>query len=267
MRTIIGKKQAADNATFVQAWQHIEELVSRDEAASLVERTIADIREKTAGKRVGYAWSGGKDSLALQYVCEQAGVHQCVLGVAADLEYPAFLSWVEQNRPANLRIWNNENLTMQWVAEHPDMLFPQSSQQAARWFSLIQHRAQARFFKERNLDIIALGRRVQDGNYTGGGLYTDAKGITRYSPIKDWKHEEILAVIHYFMGDNLPPIYQWENGWVVGTGVFAARQYCKSVQDGWAQVYRIDPSLVIRAAHDIPSAYQFLKNENQQQHG
>ena len=30
--------------------------------------------------------------------------------------------------------------------------------------------------------------------------YTDKKGVTRLSPIADWKHEEVLAVIHYFMG-------------------------------------------------------------------
>lgn len=263
MRTVIGKKQTSDNDSFVRAWQAIEELVSADEAAALVERTVARIRRETAGKRVGYAWSGGKDSIALQYVCEQAGIKDCVLGIARELEYPAFLAWVMGHGPAGLRIWDNASLTMEWLARHPDMLFPQKSTQAARWFSLIQHRAQAWFFRELGLDMILLGRRTQDGNHTGpGGVYTDGKGVTRFSPIMDWKHEEVLAVIHYFMGGELPPIYDWENGFVVGTGVFAARQYCKSVRDGWEQVYRIDPSVVERAAEHIVSAREFLNGIN-----
>lgn len=259
MKTIIGRKQSSDNATFVRAWQHIEELVSRDEAAALVDRTVAKIRQETAGKRVGYAWSGGKDSLALQYVCQLAGIDLCVLGIARELEYPAFLKWVEEHKPKGLKVWSNDNLTMGWLNNHPEMLFPQQSSKAARWFSLIQHRAQAWFFKEYDLDMIILGRRTQDGNHIGeGGIYTDGKGVTRYSPIADWKHEEVLSVIHYFMNNELPPIYGWKNGFVVGTGCFAARQYCMGIQEGWQEVYNIDPSVVERAAQKINSAYQFL---------
>lgn len=262
MKTIIGKKQTSDNATFLRAWQHIEDLVSYDEAAALVAKTVRRIREQTAGKKVGYAWSGGKDSLALQYVCELAGVTDCVLGIARDLEYPAFLEWVEENKPKGLRIWSNDTLTMKWLSEHPDMLFPAKSSRAARWFSLIQHKAQAWFFKTMDLDMIILGRRKQDGNYIGkDGVYTDGKGVTRFSPIADWKHEEILAVIHYFMADNIPPIYGWKNGFTVGTGCFAARQYCKSVKQGWQEVYEIDPTVVERAAQHIESAREFIYNK------
>ena len=259
MKTIIGRKQSSDNETFVRAWQHIEELVSKDEAAALVSKTVEHIKAVTAGKNVGYAWSGGKDSLALQYVCKLAGIKRCVLGIARHLEYSAFLEWVEKNKPDGLRIWSNDNLTLEWLNNHPDMLFPRESSKAARWFSLIQHRAQAWFFKEYDLDMIILGRRLQDGNHCGEGFcYTDDKGVTRYSPIADWKHEEVMAVIHYFMNDNMPPIYDWKNGFKVGTGCFAARQYCGSVQQGWAEVWDIDPELVKKAAEKIDSANEFL---------
>ena len=68
MKQIIGKKQTSSNADFVKAWNEIESLVSREEAQAIVDKAVADIRRQTAGKRAGYAWSGGKDSLALQYV-------------------------------------------------------------------------------------------------------------------------------------------------------------------------------------------------------
>ncbi len=141
MKQIIGKKQTSSNADFVKAWNEIECLVSREEAQAIVNKAVADIRQKTAGKRVGYAWSGGKDSLALQYVCEQAGITNCVLGVASKLEYPQFMDWIKANSPKGLRIWDNTKLDLQWLAKHPDMLFPTDSTKAAQWFHIIQHRA------------------------------------------------------------------------------------------------------------------------------
>lgn len=268
MKQLIGKKQCARNEDFVNAWENIGQLVSREEAEALVASAVADIQEKTKGKRAGYAWSGGKDSLALQYVCERAGIKSCVIGLATDLEYASFLNWVERHAPVGLVRWNNEKLTLGWLAKHPDMLFPSRSADAARWFSLIQHRAQAWFFKERNLDVICLGRRLQDGNYTGGAgqnIYTDRKGVTRFSPIAHWKHEQVLAVIHYFMNRNIPPIYANPDGWIVGTGVWAARpahQYIDSQRQNkaaeWEQLYNIAPNIVREAAAHIGSAQEFI---------
>ena len=208
MKQIIGKKQTSSNDDFVKAWNEIESLVSREEAQALVDHAVADIRKQTAGKRAGYAWSGGKDSLALQYVCEKAGITDCVIGIASKLEYPQFLAWIKENSPKGLAVWDNAKLDLQWLSKHQDMLFPTDSRKAAQWFHIIQHRAQAWFFKEKHLEVICLGRRTQDGNYTGGkgqNCYTDRNGVTRLSPIADWKHEEVLAVIHYFMGRNMPP--------------------------------------------------------------
>lgn len=235
--------------------------MSREEAQALVDHAVADIRKQTAGKRAGYAWSGGKDSLALQYVCEKAGITDCVIGIASKLEYPQFLAWIKENSPKGLAVWDNAKLDLQWLAKHQDMLFPTDSKKAAQWFHIIQHRAQAWFFKEKHLEVICLGRRTQDGNYTGGkgqNCYTDRNGVTRLSPIANWKHEEVLAVIHYFMGRNMPPIYDWKNGFTVGTGVWAARQWCGSVQNGWQEVYGIAPQIVEEAAQYIESAKQFL---------
>lgn len=268
MTQVIGKKQCARNEDFVNAWENIEQLVSREEAEALVASAVSDILEKTKGKRAGYAWSGGKDSLALQYVCEKAGIKRCVIGLATDLEYVSFLNWIERHAPSGLVRWNNEKLTLGWLAKHPEMLFPSRSAESAKWFSLIQHRAQAWFFKKYNLDIICLGRRLQDGNYTGGAgqnIYTDRKGVTRFSPIAHWKHEQVLAVVHYFMNRNIPPIYDMPNGWIVGTGVWPARpahQFLEDLkQDRWAEweeMYTIAPQVVHGAALYFKSAKEYL---------
>lgn len=110
---------------------------------------------------------------------EQAGVHDCLLG-RCNLEYPAFMQWIDKHRPVGLEIINTGQ-DLRWLASHPEMLFPNDSSLAAKWFSIIQHRTQDAYVKNHKTDILCLGRRIQDGNYVGpGGMYTNTKGITRF---------------------------------------------------------------------------------------
>ena len=100
----------------------------------------------------------------------------------------------------------NTGQDMEWLKKHPDMLFPDKSNKAAQWFHIVQHRGQARYYKEHQLEILLLGRRKADGNYVGkDNIYTNSAGITRYSPLAEWRHEDILAYIHYY-DVKLPPI-------------------------------------------------------------
>ena len=160
--------------------------------------TVEEIKERTAGKRAAYAWSAGKDSLVLGEICEKSEINDCMMAVC-DLEYPAFRRWVDRHKPKGLEIINTGQ-DLEWLSKHPNMLFPQDSATAAKWFSIVQHRAQEKYYKEHQLDVILLGRRRADGNYCGKGsnIYTNGKGITRYSPLAAWSHEEILAYIHYY---------------------------------------------------------------------
>ena len=58
----------------------------------------------------------------LEKICEKAGIDQSVL-VRCNLEYPAFIAWIEQNKPSGLEIINTGQ-DMEWLKKHPDMLFP-----------------------------------------------------------------------------------------------------------------------------------------------
>ena len=149
---------------------------------------------------------------------------------------------------------------MDWLLKHQNMLFPQKSNVAAQWFHMVQHRGQARYYKAHDLDMLLLGRRRADGNYVGKGsnIYTDGKGVTRYSPLSDWSHEAILAFIHYHKVP-VPPIYEWKNGYSCGTHPWPARQWTGSVENGWKEVFEIDRRIVIDAAKTIPSAREFLE--------
>lgn len=257
MSNVLGRKQRIKASDWLAAIQNIENTVSKDKLDALIKKTVEEIRKKTEGKKSAFAWSGGKDSLVLERLCYMTDINACVL-VICNLEYKAFLQWAEEHKPSELEIINTGQ-DMKWLAAHPGMLFPQDSKTAARWFHIVQHRGQAKYYKERNLDIILLGRRRADGNYVGKGdnIYTNAQGITRYSPLSDWSHEEILAFIHYY-NVPLPPFYEWENGYCCGTHPWPARQW--TGENGWREVYEIDSSIVIEAAKYISGAKEFLKN-------
>ena len=253
----LGRKQSIKNDDWLEATKHIEETVSKSEIDELAVETISQITNFVKDKNAAYAWSGGKDSIVLGKLCELAGIHKSMIGVC-DLEYPAFMTWIELNKPKECEIVRIE-LGLDWLSCHLDMLFPQDSVKAARWFSIVQHTAQRIYYKKQNLDVLILGRRHADGNYTGkGNEYTDGKGVLRYSPLADWKHEHILAYIHY---NNIPvpPIYDWKNGYLCGTHPWPARQWCGSIENGWSEVYNIDPSIVENAAIKIESARHFLE--------
>lgn len=258
MERVLGKKQSIQNEDWLKAGKRIEELVSREELDERVRLTVEDIRKMTDGKKAAYAWSAGKDSIVLGEICRKSGVTDCMMAIC-NLEYPDFLKWVDQYKPKELEIINTGQ-DLEWLSKHLNMLFPQDSATAAKWFSIVQHRAQERYYKIHELDLIILGRRRADGNYCGKGsnIYTNGKGVTRYSPLSSWSHEEVLAYIHYNKL-SLPPIYKWNNGYLCGTHPWPARQWTGSVENGWREVYEIDEIIVRDAAKVIGSAADFLK--------
>lgn len=257
MKKVLGKKQSIRNEEWINALERIEELISRDELDKRVSLTVSELKEMTDGKKAAYAWSAGKDSIVLGDICRQSGVEDCMIAVC-NLEYPDFLDWVDKNKPEGLKIINTGQ-DLEWLSNHLNMLFPQDSATAAKWFSIVQHRAQAKYYKENDLDMIILGRRRADGNYCGKGsnIYTNGTGVTRYSPLSAWSHEEILAYIHYHKL-SLPPIYGWENGYLCGTHPWPARQWTGSIENGWMEVFKIDKNIVQEAAKLISSAADFL---------
>lgn len=260
MGDVLGKKQRIQNSDWIDTFGKIEQLVTKKELDQLIEKTVKEIKKKTKGKKTAYAWSGGKDSLVLGEICQRAGITPCVI-VICNLEYQAFIKWVEAHKPPELSIINTGQ-DMKWLVAHPQMLFPQDSKFAERWFQIVQHRGQAKYYKEHELDLILLGRRRIDGNYVGKGdnIYTNGQGVTRYSPMSDWTHEQVLAYIHYYNLE-MPPIYDWKNGYLCGTHPWPARQCTGSLENTWSEIHEIDPSIVEGAAEYFQSAKDFLERQ------
>lgn len=261
MKAILGRKQSIKNEDWIKALENIEEFVSREELEELTDITVKEIIDMTKGKKSAYGWSAGKDSIALRHICERAGIKDCFIGIS-NLEYPAFLNWIMENKSEECKIINTGQ-DIDWLSNHLEMLFPKDSKISSRWFSIVQHKAQRIYYKENELDILILGRRKADGNYVGRGsnIYTDRNNVTRFSPLSEWKHEHILAYIHYNRL-TLPPIYDWHNGYKCGTHPWPARPYTPDITGGWKEIYDIDPSIVENAAEKIESAKEFMEGLN-----
>ena len=60
-----------------------------------------------------------------------------------------------------------------------------------------------------------------------------------------WRHE--------------PCIYGWKDGFIQGTHAWPERDFCDTLEQGYREVYEIDPSSVIKAAKKLPSAAAFLR--------
>lgn len=265
----LGRKQAISSEAFQRTFDELESILSRPTYDRHFAEAVARVRSlsKQYG-RIAFAWSGGKDSLALELVCRAAGVTDCVYGMTSGLEYPAFLQWVTNHMPPELEVIAN-GWDMNWLVDHQSMMFPQSSDVAVRWFSSIQHAAQEKYFRARGIRCLILGRRWADGNYTGRGkgqwVY-EAQGVIRASPIANWSHELVLGAIRYGFGwgmAELPPFYRWPRGWRCGTHAWPARQWCESTEHAWSEIWQIDAGIVRdAAAAGIHSAAEFAARQS-----
>jgi 3'-phosphoadenosine 5'-phosphosulfate sulfotransferase (PAPS reductase)/FAD synthetase len=191
------RKQSLSHEDFLELKTYAQSL-SYASIKKKVDVAKKRISKFCSGNKSAYAWSGGKDSLGLQICCEEAGVSDCVMAIT-DVEYPEFLQWVTVNMPDGLTVMNS-GVNIEYLLKHPEMLFPQNATNAAKWFKAVQHKVQNKYFKEKKLDYIILGRRLEDGNYIGkdGRYWYTSKDVTRLSPIYDWTHIDIFTAIYHY---------------------------------------------------------------------
>lgn len=222
------------------------------------DKAIEDIRRTTRGKDVAFAWSGGKDSIALADVCKKAGVDRA-MWAHTELEYPAFFDWCQKHKPENCEIINT-GYDLDWIIAHPNMLFPNDADHQ-KWMAIYQRKSFSKCFFDDKLDMLMVGHRKADGNIVGeGNIITKNSGEVRYSPLADWSHEMLLGYIYYFNLE-MPMIYWWRDGFRKGTHPWAGRTGTKSLDQGYEEVWEIDPQIVVEAAHKLDSAKYFLERK------
>jgi 3'-phosphoadenosine 5'-phosphosulfate sulfotransferase (PAPS reductase)/FAD synthetase len=253
-----------DEELFAHVFNNIEQYVSRSHINDLIDKTCSEIVKITEGKKCAIAWSGGKDSVALQLVAKEIGIHQAVIGLT-DLEYKQYLTWLDSYAPKDLtRI--NTGQDLDWLSKNEHYLFPANNKISSQWYKFVQQKAQGIYFKENNLDILLLGRRKADSNYVGKNgenIYSNRDGITLYSPLADWSHEEVIASIRYF---NLPisPFYDMPRAFYLGTHPWAFRdrhpidKENNSTLVTWKEILQIEKETVVEASNYFDTAKRIL---------
>lgn len=217
-------------------------------------------------KRIGFAWSGGKDSLVFYDVLLRSGV-EIYGGVFVEYynEYPAFMKWVSKNKPYGLQVVGPVGYSLDFLQIHGRFLFPEfTDTEAITSVYKFRWKEQAEFCFKHTIDLMVTGRRIDDGNNCGSkaSMYvtSNLKTADKLNLIADWSWEETLAYLQY-NNIELPPTYFYDRGFQLGTHQWPERGRLGPFPfvENWKALWDIDPAIVRLASTRLPCAALFMR--------
>ncbi len=260
-------KSTTPNKDYLTFWQNVPKYVTREEVDAIFESTFTEMSEVLQpykNRPVSYAWSGSKESLVLAHLIDmfdipaRDGIHSSV----PLLEFPAFLRWVDEVRPLDVRTYRNHKLNMKWLQMYNMYLFPANANYRDFWAKNITTKNIENYIFDHRTHILIFGKTHADRNYIEKDVVSRGyHGCVYYNPLRDWSLKHILGYLHYHCIE-LPPHYLNPNGWKMGTIPWPARAGCKDHAEGWAITYEIDSSVVVEASYFFDSAKKFLDSKN-----
>ena len=248
-RYVLGPKIKTSFDDFYNVWKHIEDYVSYDEIAAKVDEAVAYCK-RFSNLRCGYGWSAGKDSIALQVIMEKAGVYRSVMCTCPE-ESPIFMQWVLENKPTECFIHSDKTITKEFLLKHQDRFWQQSN--ASWWYKFVPWNGLRELQRRYDLDVLFLGRRTNDNNYSKKAFRSKLVDCMQVSPMIDWRHEDVLACVHYFKNDNLPPLYS-----IPCIGMPEPIFWFER-KGRWPEVAKLHPELIPGLAKYFPEARKYLK--------
>lgn len=255
---ILKSKYHNTQEDWLNVYNNISSYISKEEIETKISEAMENIKKIIKGKKVAYAWSGGKDSLALQVIMEKIGINKGIAAISENLEYPSFLKFFNEYLPKGIEV-KKISIDMNYLKEHPELIFPVGSINSDKWDKMIHLKAQNNYVKENNIDILIMGRRKQDGNFVGkNNIYSRKDGVTIYSPLADWKHEDILAILYYY-GLKLPDIYFMKNGFNLGTHNVFSRMGDK--KECLEEIYKHDKTILEKLSLHFDFLKEFLNEK------
>lgn len=261
-------KTHARSEEWAYAFEHIEEFISMQEVVDRYSKTLDFVRRTIRGKKCGFGWSGGKESIVLADIMKQVGVTTCCFGFNSCFSYRSFIEWTKRNMPKGCEVYDHsDRVNFEVMLEKGMEAFSDDLRQYSRWINMTDRTVYPRFCEKHDLDIFIVGRRKTDNNICGKApdyliSAKDRKWVS-FSPMAEWSTEETLGYIRYFKGgyEALPPQYQYINGWHNGSDApIYLHLEGRTRQQMWDIVYRNDPEFVHRCAKWLPSAQAYLIN-------
>ena len=254
---MLGKKHITKHEDWLRAWDSCTDIYSKDYIDSLTEKTIQRLYN-TIDKfdidtsRMGYGWSGGKDSVVLGDILSKTKYNKDLRGYCSiyPLYYDAFLKYIEKNKPSNVETFLNDRIDEKFINENPKYLFNSDESMYLREWSTLSRYVENKFYKNNDLSMNIVGRRTLDGNCIRKTdnlpiQFTKDKNI--YAMIYDWKHEELFAYIKY---NNLKlcDMYFYKDGFRYGTRLWVERDPLGSLKENLDEIWNLDKNTIINSA-------------------
>lgn len=262
---MLGKKSTITSEQWKEAYENAEKYVSKEEIDLLIKKTITRLKAvilKKGYKRIGYGWSGGKDSLVAYKILELAGIKTCSgVFVAFPTMFPSMLKWYEEKAPKNCVIRYVNKPTLKDINDNIELLFPIENNRynAPLW------NAQNQWKEEFDIDVMITGRRTIDENSCGSrekDYVVSNKHGDSFNIIADWSHEELLAFIKYY-NIELPESYFYGKQWRFDTHGWTERYRISEYPftENFDEIFEIDKNILFDARKELKLADDYLKSK------
>lgn len=247
---MLGRKKNNSNEEWKRAFDVADKLIPKTQAEDIVCEAVNRLKLELRGETPVCCWSGGKDAQVVRLIYELAGFDVFTMGSCREIEYPAFLKWVDENKPDGLEIYQAD-IDVRLFNRKPRLIFPETAADAYWYYQNINQQAWKKSAAKHGASCIVLGHRALDGNQKGKTWEVDGRPVRKVFPIWELTHEEIFAIIKHF---DLPlaPFYGWKNGFVEGTHTVLARSGKAGKREAARDVCEIDPEILPRLAKKIP---------------
>ena len=273
---MLGKKHITEQEDWLKAWDNCTNIYSKDYIDSLTEKSIKRLYD-TIDKfnidtsRMGYGWSGGKDSLVLGDILNKTVFGKDLKGfcVLYPLNFESFKKYCIENKPENTSIYFNTKYDIDFMNNNPEFFFSKTKDIYYKYWSGLWRKQENSFYKENNLDLVIFGRRTIDGNCV---RKTDdlpielTKNKNIYNIIYDWNHEELFAYIRY-NNLELNNLYFERNGFNLGNHFWCERRNLGTLKNNLDEVWNIDKDTIIKSAQrGLIVSQNYLKEINYNGH-
>lgn len=227
----------------IYQYAHLE--VSKVQASRAVDRVrklIDIVVSEHKPRAVVWGWSGGKDSVALEYILRPFGWR----GVCSitQLEYPVCERFLAANLPDRVEL-RRTHQDLDWLKANPKYLFARDAATHAAWYRMQQQNALDDLAADVGADMVVTGRRRSDGNCAPSTVYTPKSAPTRFAPILDMSHAEVWAILRHFDLPEYPLYALTPTSLVNGTASWPQ-------ETGWEIVKAIDHRLYERVRPQFP---------------
>lgn len=164
---------------------------------------------------VVYGWTGGKESVVLEYVLRPFRYKAvCVL---TNLELPIYERYVSRNLPSGGDVVTTEH-DIRWLKANSQYLFTRSAQLRDEYVRQTEIDPLEKYAIDTNAGMLVVGRRRAGGDLVPGTIYRGERPIRTFAPLLELTTAEIWAIIRHFSLLEHPLYYDQPTTLVRGTG-------------------------------------------------